>query len=293
MRTLFVSFFMIVLSSPILAQSGWNTDLGTTFIKASQWWITTNEHFTDNGRVDPNLTTGLYTSSVYLSTGLSDRWAGMAYLPVFSRAVHNNLRSGTTNELIIPGEAINHVGDPLLGIQYQILRYRRLAWSSGLHFGLPFGKTSGGTLGILQTGDGEFNQLIRTDLGYSFSRGSRSGYLNGYLGFNNRTKGFSDEIWYGFEGGIQVFPDQLLTILRVYGITSLGNGAGDVISDGSSFFSNNSAFLSLSSEINYELSDGFGLSVGLATVLSGRLIFAGTTYNVGFYFRIQEKERGN
>ena len=56
---------------------------------------------------------------------------------------------------------------------------------------MPIGNDSGGSQGNLQTGDGEFNQLIQLDAGTGFPIGGTNGYANVYVGFNNRTNGFS------------------------------------------------------------------------------------------------------
>jgi len=268
------------------AQSGWNSPGGSAYVKLNQWWITTDEHYTDEGLLDPNLTTGLYTTSLYANVGISDQWSGIAYLPFFSRALHNNLVSGTTQDLIIPGEAIHNIGDPQIGVQYQLWRGNRIALSTGLYLGLPLGETGGGDLGILQTGDGEFNQILRLDAGISYQLGKRTGYGNAYLGYNNRSEGFSDEIRYGAEVGLNVLPNRLLALVRLYGISSLRNGDGNVLSDGSSFFANNSEHLTISPEINLLVTNRLGISAGLASILDGRIIFAGTSYSVGVFYQM-------
>ncbi len=286
MKGLFILLICTLSSQAISAQSGWNTPGGSAYVKLNQWWITTDEHYTDEGRLDPNLTTGLYTTSLYANIGLSDKWAGIAYLPFFSRSLHNNLLSGTTRDVIIPGEAINNIGDPQIGIQYQVWRGKHIALSTGLYLGIPLGETGGGDLGILQTGDGEFNQILRTDAGVSFTLGSLTGYGNVYLGYNNRSEGFSDEIRYGTELGMNVIANRVLALVRLYGIASLRNGDGNIISDGSSFFANNSEHLTISPEVNILITDRLGVSAGLASVLDGRIIFAGTSYSLGIYYQI-------
>ena len=70
--------------------------------------------------------------------------------------------------------------------------------SARVLFGLPTGKDSGGETGILQTGDGEFNQMLRLDLSSGFSA---NGWFSFYAGYNNRTQGFSDDYRFGGEVG--------------------------------------------------------------------------------------------
>ena len=93
MKGLFILLICTLSSQAISAQSGWNTPGGSAYVKLNQWWITTDEHYTDEGRLDPNLTTGLYTTSLYANIGLSDKWAGIAYLPFFEGAGATTIRT--------------------------------------------------------------------------------------------------------------------------------------------------------------------------------------------------------
>ena len=75
------------------------------------------------------------------------------------------------------------------------------AFSATLLFGLPTGKSVGGFDGSYQTGDGEFNQQLQFNFGKSYSLGKQPFYLKTYLGFNNRSGGFSDELHNFAESG--------------------------------------------------------------------------------------------
>ena len=99
---------------------------------------------------------------------------------------------------------------------------------------------------MLQSGDGEFNQLIRLNADYSFS--SAPVYTAAFVGFNNRTEGFSDEFHASLEAGITL-KNTVTAALKLDNITSFGNG--DTISRQSGLFSNNLEYFAIGGEVNY------------------------------------------
>ena len=152
-----------------------------------------------------------------------------------------------------------------------------------LTFGLPLGNDSGGSQGQLQLGDGEFNQLIAIDAGTGWEAGSTPFYANASLGFNNRNKGFSDEIRYSFELGAHLFNRKLWAIGRLTGTESLKNGDTAATTLSTSIFANNSEFLSIGGELAYNINDDLGVSVGFANAIRGEVIFASPSYTVGVF----------
>ena len=280
-----LAIIALLLGSPTLWAGGWPQPKNGGFFKLSEWWVVSDQHFTDVGRIDPNTTTGVFTTSFYGEYGFTDRLTGIAYFPFFSRTYFNNTRSATTGELLVEGEAINTVGDTDLGIRYGLIVDKPVVLSASLFLGLHLGEDSGGTAGNLQTGDGEFNQLLRLDVGTSFRIGRADAYATAYAGFNHRTQGFSEELRYGLEGGLNLFDGKLLTILRLYGIKSLKNGElGNAIT-GTSLFVNNSEHLTFAPEVAYRLNDRWGISAGFGTALYGQLIFASTSFTAGVFYQ--------
>lgn len=285
----FIIFVLVfaISGQELLAGGGWPQPKGRGFFKLTQWWLIADQHYTSTGLIDPNLTNGIYNTSLYGEYGFTDRLTGVLYFPFLSRAYFNNSVSGTTGETLIPGEAINSVGDTDLGIKYAILKKGPVALSATLTLGIPLGNDSGGTTGQLQTGDGEFNQLIQVDAGTGFRIGKLPAYANVYTGFNNRTNGFSDEFRYGAEVGVSFLKDKRLTaIFRFYGVESFQNGTLNSESTGTSIFANNSEHLTFAPEIAFDLTKKWGVSVGTGLALRGRLIYAAPSYNVGVYFKL-------
>ena len=278
-----ISFLLLLTTSA--SAGGWVQKKGGGFFKLSQWWVIADQHFTDQGLIDPNTTNGIFNTSIYGEYGFSERFTGIAYVPLFSRAYFNNTVSGTTGEVLTPGEAINSFGDVDVSLKYGLVTKGPIAVSATLLLGLPLGNASGGTAGNLQTGDGEFNQLLQIDAGKGFKVGKLDAYANAYVGFNNRTNGFSDEVRYGVEGGLTFLNKKVTGILRLYGVQSLKNGESTGVNS-TSIFANNSQHLTLSPEINYHLTDRLGASFTYGTALAGQIIFANPSYSVGVFFKL-------
>ena len=47
------------------AGGGWPQPKGKTYLKLSQWWSVGNQHYTDLGLLDDNVTLGIYNTSLY------------------------------------------------------------------------------------------------------------------------------------------------------------------------------------------------------------------------------------
>ena len=110
MKKLSITIFLFFLIfSTAFAGGPWPQKKGNGFYKLSEWWTVFDQHFTDVGEVDPNITTGVFNTTLYAEYGFTDRLTGLVNATLFSRNFMNNVRSATTNEIIIPGEAINAV----------------------------------------------------------------------------------------------------------------------------------------------------------------------------------------
>lgn len=286
LRHFIIIVFLVVFTAPLLWAGGWPQPKGHGYFKLSQWWVISNQHYTDAGLIDPNVTTGVFNTSLYAEYGFTNRLTGVLYFPFFSRSYFNNTISGTSGEVLIPGEAINSIGDTDIGLKYGLIVNKPVVLSATLMLGLPLGNESGGSLGNLQTGDGEFNQLLQVDAGTAFQIAKQNAYANAYIGYNNRTNNFSDEIRFGVETGITFLNNKITAIARLYGIRSLKNGDLEAGINSTSLFANNSEHLTISPEVAYNINEKWGVSASYATALSGKIIFADPAYSVGIFFKL-------
>ncbi len=283
---LFISILFLVNFS---AKAGgpWPQKKGKAYVKLSQWWVVFDQHYTSTGGLDPNVTTGIFNTSVYAEYGITNRLTAMMYAPLFSRNYMNNLRSATTQEIIVPGEALNSIGDIDLSLKYGLTKPgSKVPVSVSLLLGIPTGKTAGGTLENLQTGDGEFNQMIQVDAGTGFQLGKNkkvSSYVSGYIGFNNRTQEFSEEFRYGLEYGVGLFKNKWWLIAKLNTVESLKNGATAETTTSTTIFANNAEYMSYSLETAYYITSKFGVSATYSSAFRGEIIAAAPSYAVGVF----------
>ena len=279
--TIFVA--IIGFATPLLAGGGWTQPKGKGFLKISQGAIIADRYFTPAGDLVDITTTALYTSAVYLEYGLTDRLSTVAYVPFFVRSTLNKVEVVDSNGALLdeePGDELNAIGDVDLSIKYGLITEGPLVLSASLTLGLPLGEQAGGQTELLQSGDGEFNQLVTLEL----SRGLASGFYWTLLaGFNNRTNNFSDEFRYG--GEIGWVNEKWIPIIKVYGIASLMNG-DDAFVPNNGVFGNNIEFLSVTPELNYQMNDKMGISVSAGFAAFGKRVLGNPNFIAGIYFRL-------
>jgi hypothetical protein len=277
-----VIFFSLLFlnASQLQAGGGWSNKKGTGFFKLSEYVIRSDDFYTPEGDIIPITTVSLYSSSIYGEYGVTDRLTAIMHFPFFVRSTINNVefnQSGT----FLPGDEVNSVGDALVGLKYGFFQDRKIVLATSLLFGLAFGEDEGGEGGILQTGDGEYNQMIRIDASHSFY--PFPAYTTLTVGFNNRTRNFSDEIHYGFEFGYTV--KKWLLTGRIYGVETLRNGDPEG-STGNGIFSNNTVYLSLFPGVSYHFNEKLGVQFEAGFAARGQRILASPSYELGIFFKL-------
>lgn len=278
-KRIYLLLITTAMATTTFAGGGWPQPQGSGFFKLGQNLIIADRFFQPNGELVDIRTISLYTTSLYAEYGFTDRLTAVAYVPFFVRSTLNR-EEFTSGRAPVPGDFVNSFGDTNLGVKYGVLTGGPVAVSVGLTLGLPLGNTAGGETGILQTGDGEFNQLLTVEASRAFG----ALYATVLLGFNNRTENFSEEFRYGLEVGY-TFGEKLLTQLRVFGIDSFENG--DVQGGGAnSIFANDTEFLSITPEIAYQATDRWGISASVGMAAYGRRILADPNYGVGVYLKL-------
>ncbi len=275
---------LLVSSTVAFAGGPWTPKKHTGYFKMSEWWTVFDQHFTDSGQLDPNVTTGIFNTYLYAEYGLTDRFTATLNANLFGRNYMNNLISKTTNEVIVSGESLNSVGDIDLGIKYSLTKQgAAIPVAVSITLGIPTGNEAGGTFGNLQTGDGEFNQLIQAHAGKGFKWASSTpGYVSFLAGMNNRTEGFSDELRFGIEIGVGLFNQKLWLTGRSLVVESLKNGNIQNITS-TSIFANNTEYGSIDLEANYYLTQRMGISASVAGAFRGEIVAAAPSFSVGVF----------
>lgn len=290
MKNLIIYIALVIISTTSLIAGGpWPQKKGNGYFKLSEWWTILDQHYTDSGLIDPNVTTGIFNTTFYAEYGLTNRLTTIVNANLLSRNYMNNLKSNTTEDVLVQGEALNSLGDIDLGLKYGLTRSSaRVPVAVSLILGLPTGKSSGGSLNNLQTGDGEFNQLIQIDAGTGFNLTKNiPAYFSAYTGFNNRSQNFSEEFRYGAEIGIGVLNQKLWINTKLNVVESFKNGATAESITSTSIFANNTEFTSLAVEANLYVTEKIGVSVSAAGALRGEIIAAAPSYSIGVFIDLK------
>lgn len=276
----------VFFSVSTFAGGGWPKEKGKTYVKVAGWWIESKDFFNGNGDESKAIVdTGLFNVNVYAEYGITDKLTVTAYIPFFSRSYQNGEidQDGIRNPQR-PGGAINTIGDSEIGLKYGIYKKGKIALAGSLILGLPIGNDGSKETLPLATGDGEFNQLLKADLGISLYNSDKiSIYGNVYSGVNNRTEGFSDEYRGGLEVGFGLLQQKLWLIGKFDTIQSFNNGDSVDQSTSASIFANNTEVNNLTIEGAYYLSKKIGVSASIAAPLSGKNVYATPAYSGGLF----------
>ncbi|AXT61044.1 hypothetical protein D1816_12025 [Aquimarina sp. AD10] len=287
MKLKYLVFVCLLFSVFHTVNAQWVKGKKKGYYKLSAWSLVADQHYTDTGNIDPNATRGLFNLSFYGEYGITNKLDIIAYVPFFSRTYQNDQVSGTTGEVILEGEDLNSIGDSDIGLRYSIVQHNKLALSASLKLGLPIGEDTGGSDGSFQTGDGEFNQLLQLDLGIPIILKEIPLYIKTFLGFNNRTQNFSDELHFGGEVGISFWKNKIWLIGRLSTVQSLQNGDRSAQSSQGSIFANNIEYTSLGGEIAYYITKKIGLSFSYTSTIDGRIVYANPALSGGIFIDIK------
>lgn len=276
MKYTLVLLLLLAATPCFLAAQAWPKSKGKGFYKLDFASIRASNVYDVSGEIAPLRTLGNYTASFYGEHGLTNKLTLVANIPFFVRNVVNETKGRQTGNIIEPGIVNNNFGDVDLGFRLA-LPVKAFAASANVIFGLPTGdakQTDG-----LFTGDGEFNQLLKISAGTS----KNHWWSQGAVGYNHRTKGFSDEFRYDFEFGYKFFKDRLLTIFKVNGIESLNNGNVQAANLG--LFSNNVEFMGVGPELLYyaNAKKTLGVSARITGALKGQNVLAAPSMAVGVF----------
>ncbi|MBA6155482.1 hypothetical protein H3Z83_02950 [Tenacibaculum sp. S7007] len=275
----------LTCSNSLFAQ--WSKGKGKGYYKLSAWYLKSDQHYTNTGATDPNVTRTQFNTNIYAEYGISNKFDIIAYTPFFARTAQNNQISGTNNSTIQEGESFNSFGDIDLGARYAFYKKGKWAADVKLLLGLPTGDANGGGDGSFQTGDGEFNQYLSTSLGYSTSINDLPFYTKSHIGYNNRSKGFSDEFRGGLEAGINLFNNKFWLISRLNLVKSFKNGSLSATNNNGSIFANNVEYTSFGFEGAYYITKKLGVSASFDSAFSGKVIAANPSFSGGIFLDIK------
>jgi hypothetical protein len=274
-----IFFFIIVLlciTSEIFA-GAWTQKKSKGYFQIGSQFVSADMAYNSNGDKFDIPKFSDVTLNLYGEFGLTDNLTLLANLPFF-RSLQSDPDSGSTEKLKNSG-----ISDSDLGLKIKLFERNQSVISATALFGIPTGKID--NVSGLWTGTEEWNQMLILEYGHSFYPTNL--YFSGFIGFNNRTRGFSDELRYSFEAGYFFIENKLLLILRINGINPLRNGSNLPMGGRAGLYANNQKFLAYGPEIHYFLKNGFGFNARIESGTGVQNAASSIVYKIGISYQIK------
>lgn len=275
-----LGIMLLIIAHEQAHAGAWTQKRGHGFYKLEGRFIHARRYFEPDGRITGIPTLKDFTMSFYGEYGFSARFTLVAYAPFYKHLTFNRL--SMPNMIICPpsNDSVSGFADSDVGFRFGFKQSGATVMSGRFMLGLPVGENEQQN-GLL-TGDGEFNQLLAFELGHSFY--PLPLYFSGEAGFNNRTKGFSDEFRYAAELGY-TFWNAVTLMMKFTGVASLKNGEDNIRSGVGGLYGNNAGYLALGPALFYQFHKSFGLTAGVDGATYGQNVPAAPSYSLGIYFK--------
>ncbi len=276
-----ILFTLISLSILTLsfAGGGWVHKAGKGYFQVGQQFLTSNLLFDDNGEKTDISTTGTYTSSLYGELGLGKKLEVDLFMPFLVRNVVNHQVEKTLGDTIVHGKSTTAFGDPNISLKFGIIQDKPIVLSAKLTFGLPLGSLDDEANIPLPTGDGEFNQILTLEAGYAV----KDFYFILGGGFNNRTKGFSDDV--RFHGELGYKKGKFLASVKIFSVNALKNG--DAEGNASGLFANNISYFSYGPQVAFYATEKVGILANMLTGAGGTNVLAAPSFTAGIFLDLK------
>ncbi len=277
-RTVVLTGLLLLLSAP-LCDAGWTRKKGEGFFKLGLQMIRAKNFYEPNGNRTPITPLGDYTASLYAEYGIERWFTVTGYIPFYHSATLDRVVGRPSGTEYFSGDRASGFADPDIGVRIALVQNSPTVLSAGISFGIPVGdfRQPNGLL----SGDGEFNQRVTAEVGHSFY--PLPMYAAGRIGFNNRTRGFSDEFLYSLQVGY-TFEKVFTLSGSLRGVESLKNGDHLVIGGNNGLYANNQSYLEYGGELIYTVGDAYGLSVGFYSVAYGRNVLSAPKVTAGISY---------
>jgi len=271
--TLFILFEFFSIAH---AQSdGWPQPKQGLYIQLSEWWMVSDKHFDGDGNIQPNFTEyGYYATILNAEYGLSNRFTFLIQFP-FLNYTYSLVPSTLDRQSILK------MGDSAIGLKYALMYEKQTALCASFILGFPSGYSKGLTL---QTGDGEFNQIVDVNAIHKFRLFSSDTWLDVHVGYNHRSREYADEIGYGMAWSILLPNNKVTAGVRFDGREAMGNPENASFINPQSLFSNFASYLNFSPKLTFHIYESLGTIIEAFIPLSGRNIFASPSYTLGISY---------
>lgn len=267
-NSLKIMFIFLALGQSVCVTSqAWTKAKGEGFFKADYSFIRSNMLLNNDSKVVDADKIANNVFGIYGEYGLTNKITVIGYVPAL-----------VANQNATKNQNFTGIGDIDLGLRIA-LPIGKLAMSLNAFVGLPTGTNDNANL--LNTGDGELNQLVKLAAG----SGGAKWWTQASIGFNNRSKNYSDEIRADFEIGYKLLNEKLLAILKINNVNSRDNGTAPISPYG--LYSNNVGYLGIGPELLYYINESksAGIIGRFAGAFSGRNTQAAPQASIGFFLQ--------
>ncbi len=253
---------------------GWTQEKGNGFFMLSQRMISGTNYFNSNAVIVSSPALSAFTTNFYGEYGITNKLTATIYTPFLTSLSRESGIDDMGNVFI--GDNATGFGDVDIALKYGLCS-NKINLAVSLIGGMATGNFNAGSTGTLHLGDGEYNQMLKLDASKSFNKGI---FATVFLGYNNRTKGFSDEIHYGGEVGF--VKNKFIGIVKIYGRKSMFN---EVRKDSPipGIYSDNLEYFSISPQILYKLKGNIGLMAEAGFATFSRNIIAAPSLSLGVF----------
>ena len=255
-RVLSVALLVSLGSVADTQAQAWPHSAGGGFYQIGFQYIRASEFYEPDGHRIDITTIGDYLLSFYGEHGLTDRLTATAYIPFVERVTLNRVVGEDTGFEFFSGDEVVGPADWEIGARYGILKKGGTVASVFFRLGIPIGDSD--QENGLQTGDGELNQIGGIAVGHSFW--PKPTYAQADIGYNNRVKGYSDEILFKLEAGYTLQNVWTLAV-KIRGLISTHNGVDERLGGTGGLYGNNQQFVSYGGEVSYVPKGTLGVSL--------------------------------
>jgi len=275
---------LCVALTPLLvtdaSSQAWPQAKGHGFYQLGVQAVRATEFYEPDGKLVDIPTIGDYLFTFYGERGLTDKLTLQVYIPIVERITLNRIVGEETGFVFFEGDAVTGIADADIGLRYGIWNSGGAVASVVVRLGIPLGQSS--QENGLQTGDGELNQLVGLAVGYSFW--PIPAYVQADFGYNNRLKGYSDELVYKAEAG-RTIGSKFTLIGRVRGVLSLDNGIDERLGGMGGLYSNNQRYMAYGAELAFSPSGTYGVSIRGEGAAFAQNVLAAPAFGVSLFLK--------
>ncbi len=273
-----LAVLMVLTALPAFADA-WPQPRGHGYYKIGFRMLRATHFYEPNGNRIRIPTVGDYTVSFYGEYGLTDRITLVAYVPFYERITLNRQVGRNSGFVFSEGDVVNGIADPIISARIGLAQFGATVVSASLRLGLPLGNSDQPN-GLL-TGDGELNQTVALEAGHSFYPAPV--YAKASFGFNQRVKGYSDEIVYAVEAGYTV-AERFTIAGRLRGVEPLRNG-DPAVGGRRGLNGNDQRYLAYGAELTYTHQGAYGLSLGVEGATRAQNVLSAPAFSVGIFVK--------